>query len=110
MTGPPPISATGRPGQFPTPEPPTDWKAEAERLRRELWAERASGDASRTEARWHAERANRAREALEKGRRFERAYQDSLGATPTRAQYEILDNLQSAFLDAYLEILEPERG
>ena len=44
------------------------------------------------------------REALDKGRRFERAYQESLRATPTRTQYEILDSLQSAFLDAYLAV------
>ena len=43
--------------------------------------------------------------ALDKGRRFERAYQESLGATPTATQYEIIDNLQSAFIDAYVPLL-----
>lgn len=44
-------------------------------------------------------------DALEKGKRFERAYQESLGATWTLPQKERLDSLQSAFLDAYLEVL-----
>lgn len=43
--------------------------------------------------------------ALDKGRRFERAYQESIGATPTAAQWDRLDSLQSAFLDAYLAAL-----
>lgn len=52
------------------------------------------------------EQLEAALDALDKGRRFERAYQESLGATPTAAQWERLDSLQSAFLDAYLAALE----
>ena len=51
-----------------------------------------------------AEERERLLDALDRGRRFERAYQESLGATPTQTQYERLDSLQSAFLDAYLDI------
>lgn len=47
----------------------------------------------------------RLREALEAGRRFERAYQESLGATPTPTQHEILDRLQGRFLDLYCAAL-----
>ena len=50
-------------------------------------------------------RCVRTEEALRKGQAFERAYQESLGATPTTAQWERLESLQSAFLDAYLEVL-----
>jgi hypothetical protein len=49
------------------------------------------------------------REALEKGCQFERAYQESLGATPTAAQWERLDSLQSAFIDAYVPLLSVSR-
>jgi hypothetical protein len=48
-------------------------------------------------------------DALDKGRRFERAYQESLGATTTQAQWDRLDSLQSAFLDAYLTA-QAEKG
>jgi hypothetical protein len=46
-----------------------------------------------------------AKEALERGRIFEREYQRSLGATFTLSQQERLDSVQSAFIDAYTEVL-----
>jgi hypothetical protein len=49
--------------------------------------------------------AARLREALEKGRIFERRYQESLGAAWTRQQQEVLDSVQSAFIDAYVDVL-----
>lgn len=49
---------------------------------------------------------DRLREALEKGRRFERCYQESLGAVWTRPMQERLDSLQTAFLEAYLDALK----
>jgi hypothetical protein len=56
-----------------------------------------------------AERERGLREALDKAHRFERGYQESLGATPTPAQWDRLDSLQSAFLEAYLALsTDPE--
>jgi hypothetical protein len=73
------------------------------------------GPLERQFARWTIEslayfeaRERELTEALDKGRRFERAYQESLGATPTTAQWERLESLQSAFLDAYLAVLNSE--
>lgn len=72
----------------------------ARRVRRELRAE-----LSRLR-----ERERTLEEALDRGRRFERTYQESLGATWTMTQQDRLDSLQSAFLDAYLDVLAGSEG
>ncbi len=87
-------------------------KANYDSLSDELRATQADAAMDRENARAALHRAQcleeqleAALDALDKGRRFERFYQESLGATPTATQFEILDNLQSAFLDAYLPLL-----
>ena len=50
----------------------------------------------------------RLREALDAGIRFERAYQESLGATPTATQAEILYRLHGQFFDAYMALKDSD--
>ena len=72
---------------------------ESDRLVEAAWRER---DDETEKAKAAEERSRQLSEALRKGQAFERAYQESLGATPTTTQWERLDSLQSAFLDAYI--------
>lgn len=51
-------------------------------------------------------RVRAADRALGAGHRFERAYQESLGATWTGPMQERLESLQAGFLDAYLAVQE----